>query len=68
MAPGFENGREEFRTPESVNRERGSSPQGDGDPRPLEQPMDPGLARDLDESRGLQIEETLRQKDRAGVQ
>lgn len=65
MAPGFQNGREELRTLESVRMDRMSAGP-DGDSRPLEV-HDPLLEAELDQQRGLKIEERLRQQDRAGV-
>lgn len=58
---------DELRTIESLARDRQALPGPDGDPRPLEEPMDSGLAAELDEQRGLQIEQRLRDRDRAGV-
>lgn len=66
MAPGFENGREELRSQESVLKDR-SMPGPDGDSRPLDAPLDTAVDTFLSEQRGLKIEERLRNEDRAGV-
>lgn len=64
--PGFEHGREELRTPESLEQDQGGPiPGPDGDSRPLHEPMEDALASELDEQRGLKIEQRLRDQDRA---
>lgn len=65
--PGFENGREELRTAESVQRDRRAMAGPDGDSRPLDEEIDPDLERALDEDRALRIERRLKDKDRAGL-
>lgn len=66
MAPGFENGKEELRTRESVARDY-ARPGADGDSRPLDEEIDPEVEAALDHDRALRIEKRLRDKDRAGV-
>lgn len=65
---GFQNGREELRTLESVVKDQQAPlPQGDGDPRPLDE-ADPIVAIvDLDVERDWKIEKYLRDRDRAGL-
>ena len=57
---------DELRTHESVMKDRQAMAGPDGDPRPLDV-ADPLLEAELDEARGLKIEERFRQQDRAGV-
>lgn len=66
MAPGFQNGKEELRTRESVAKDY-ARPGADGDSRPLDEAIDPAVEKALDEDRGLKIDQRLRDKDRAGV-
>lgn len=58
---------EVFRTSESFAKDRGARPGPDGDPRPLDEDIDPEVEKALDEDRALRIERRDRDKDRAGV-